>query len=265
FQNRQLGRVIEDMSSDGAAVYFIGNPGEFDSDAENDLLNKIKSHMGDPDQTIRQQLINRLQAFRAAKRFDKPQRAYNALQLTASKRFSRNFMIQASYTYSQEKGNYPGLFSPDHGQLDPNITAQFDLFDLAANRIGNLNYDRPHIIKLDGYYTFDLKEAGRLTAGARFRAQSGIPYTPLGYAPNNPYGPLESYILPRGSGGRTSFQANAALHIAYARKLGSNLDLELYFELYNVFNNQEQATVDQDYTDDGVDPIVGGTTKDLPY
>jgi outer membrane receptor protein involved in Fe transport len=265
YQNRQLGRVIEDMSSDGAATYFIGNPGEFDTDGENQLLSQIKSHMNDADQTVRQQLINRLQAFRAAKRFDKPQRVYNAFQLTASKRFSRNFMVQGSYTYSQERGNYPGLFSPDHGQLDPNITAQFDLYDLAPNRIGVLPYDRPHIFKLDGYYTFDLKDAGRLTAGARFRAQSGLAYTPLGFAPNTPYGPLESYIIPRGDGGRTSFQANADLHIAYARRLGNNLDLELYFELYNVFNNQEQASVDQDYTDDPVDPIVGGTAKDLPY
>jgi hypothetical protein len=260
YQNRRLGNVIEDLSTDGASTYFIGNPGTFDAGAEADLLKQIGSFgMDDP---RRDQLITRLNAFRATRRFDDPQRVYNAFQLTASKRFSRAFMVQGSYTYSILEGNFPGLFSPDTGQLDPNITSMYDLIELMANRNGKLPFDRPHAFKIDGYYKFDLKEAGEVTAGARLRGQSGIPYTPLGA--HAVYGDQEAFLNPRGSGGRTDFETNVDLHVAYGRKLGS-MGLEVYFELFNVFNKQGEVHVDQEYTSGDVDPIVGGDTNDLYY
>ena len=88
--------------------------------------------------------------------------------------------MQGSYTYSRTTGNFPGLFSPDNGQVDPNISSQYDLIELLANRDGPLPQDRPHYFKLDGYYTFDLKKAGEITTGVRFRALSGIPIDALG-------------------------------------------------------------------------------------
>src|SRR5262249_50698408 len=149
----------------------------------------------------------RIDMFKKIKTFDKPRRDYNALQLTAFKRFSNNFFIQASYTYSKLEGNYPGLFSADNGQLDPNITSQYDLIELLANRDGPLPADRPHNLKFDGYYTFDLKEAGQITTGVRLRAQSGVPINTLGQ--HELYGPNESFILPRGEFGRTAFVSSA--------------------------------------------------------
>jgi hypothetical protein len=260
FQNRRLGAVIEDLSTDGANTYFIGNPGSFDDAAEKDLVKQINTFsMDDP---RRDQLITRLEAFRATRRFDDPQRVYNAVQVTASKRFSRAFMVQGSYTYSRTEGNFPGLFSPDTGQLDPNITSMYDLIELMANRNGLLPFDRPHAFKLDGYYKFDLKQAGEVTTGARLRGQSGIPYTPLGA--HALYGDQESFLNPRGDGGRTDFETNVDLHVAYGRKLG-DMGLELYFELFNVLNRQGEVHVDQEYTNASVDPIVGGDAKDLYY
>jgi len=259
FQNRRLGRVIEDMSTDGAVTYFLANPGEFDSDEEAKMVSQIAAM---PAGMTKDQLQARLDAFRQVRKFDKPTRDYNAVQLTAAKRFSRAFMVQGSYTYSQLKGNYPGLFSPDTGQLDPNITSQYDLIELLANRYGSLPADRPHSFKLDGYYTFDLAKAGRITAGARFRGQSGSPINTLGRHPL--YGRMESYLIPRGTNGRTDFQANADLHFAYGRKIG-NMDLEVYFELFNIFNTQEQTGVDAEYTQSRSNPISGGTVEDLPY
>jgi hypothetical protein len=263
YQHRSLGRVIEDMSTDGGRSYFIGNPGEFPAEEEQALVSQIEARSpGDP---ARQQLINRLEAFRQIRRFDSPRRQYDAIQLTAKKRFSRNFFMQGSYTYSRLEGNYPGLFSPDKGQLDPNLTSQYDLFELLGNRSGRLPFDRPHSFKLDGYYTFDFRDSGWLTSGASFRAQSGVPYTMLGYATNPIYRNMESFILPRGSGGRTAFEANVDVKVAYGRRIGGNFELTVYLELLNVFNNQAEATVDQEYTLDAVDPIIGGTVEDLPY
>jgi outer membrane receptor protein involved in Fe transport len=260
YQNRRLGRVIEDVSTDGGNTYFIANPGEFSDGAEQDLIDQINSfNMDDP---RREQLKTRLQAFQQTRRFDEPQRVYNAVQLTASKRFSRDFMVQGSYTYSNLEGNFPGLFSPDTGQLDPNITSMYDLFELLANRNGKLPFDRPHAFKLGGYYKFDLKEAGLVTAGARIRAQSGVPITPLGN--HSAYGREEAFLLPRGTAGRTAFESAVDLHVAYGRKLGS-MELEVFFELFNLLNNQGETGVDQEYTLTFTDPIVGGDEGDLNY
>ena len=263
YQNRRIGSVIEDMSTDGANDYFVGNPGSFDSGEETAMLNQLHQlQMTDPTDPRIHALINRLNSFSAARKFDPAERVYNAVQFTASKRFSRAFMVQGSYTYSKVEGNYPGLFSPDTGQLDPNITSQYDLFELLGNRKGDLPFDRPHNFKLDGYYTFDLKDAGALTVGARFRAQSGVPVTPLAF--HVFYGNIESYLNPRGIGGRTDLQVQADLHLAYSRKLGS-MELSVFFELFNLFNNQVEDTVDQEYSIDAGDPVIGGNAKDLPY
>jgi hypothetical protein len=253
--------VVEDLSTDGASTYFIGNPGEFSTEEEQRLIARIGAlSMEDP---RREQLKTRLAAFQQTRRFDVPQRVYNAFQLTAAKRFSRAFMVQGSYTYSLLEGNYPGLFSPDTGQLDPNITSMYDLFELLGNRNGKLPFDRPHAFKLDGYYKFDLAGAGEITAGARFRAQSGVPITPMGN--HSVYGSQESFILPRGSDGRTAFESNVDLHLAYGRKLGGGMALELYVELFNVLNSQGEIGVDTEYTRADVDPIIGGDRGDLPY
>jgi outer membrane receptor protein involved in Fe transport len=265
FQNRRIGRVIEDYSTDGAASYWIGNPGEWDQDTDNQIVNQIKQYRAaDPMDPRITMLENRLNAFRQITRLDKPIRDYTAVQLTAAKRFSRNFMMQGSYTWSRLYGNYPGLFSTERTQTDPNITSQYDLFELLPNRVGLLGFDRTHSFKLDGYYTFDLQEAGALTLGARLRAQSGTPYTALGAATNPQYGANESFLLPRASFDRTDFQFNADLHVAYAKKLGAT-ELNVYFELFNLFNTQETAIIDQGYTVDAADPVVGGDKSDLPY
>jgi hypothetical protein len=261
YQNRRLGRVIEDLSPDGGQTYFLANPGEFSKDEEQKLIDQIEGM--DEEDPIREQLVNRLNLFQRVRNFDKPRRDYHAVQVTAAKRFSRAFMLQGSYTWSRLRGNFPGLFSPDSGQLDPNISSQYDLSELLSNRDGALPHDRPHSVKLDGYYTFDLKQAGRITAGARLRAQSGVPKNVL--ARHAGYGRLESFLLPRGEAGRTDMTANADLHVAYARQLGSRMELELFAEVFNVLNSQQQTAVDNEYTTDVIDPIVGGGLEDLPY
>ncbi len=259
YQNRRLNQVLEDVSTDGGSTYYFANPGSFDSGEEASLVSRI---MSTPEGDVRDALIKRLDDYRQIRRFDKPVRNYNAVQLTVAKRFSRSFMVQSSYTYSVLEGNYPGLFQADTGQLDPNLTSQYDLFELLGNRYGRLPADRPHSFKLDGYYTFDLEKAGRLTTGLRLRALSGRPVETL--AQHIPYGRQESYVLPRGVEGRTQFQTQADLHVAYARKLG-DVDLEVYFELFNLLNNQYETAKDNEYTLDVVHPIIGGETSDLPY
>jgi len=39
----------------------------------------------------------------------------------------------------------------------------------------------------------------------------------------------------------------------------------VYVEFFNLFNNQTADQVDQQYTVDAADPVIGGSERDLPY
>ncbi|RMH39693.1 MAG: hypothetical protein D6689_15825 [Deltaproteobacteria bacterium] len=261
YTNRRLGRVLEDLSTDGANTYIIANPGEFDKSEEDKLQAEIDAM--DPTSAERKKLEQRLEMFRGIRKFDKGKRNYNGVTLLVNKRFSRNFFLQAAYTYQRTRGNFPGLFSPDTGQLDPNITSQFDLIELLANRDGPLPQDRPHYIKFDGYYVWDFQRQGQLVTGIRLRALSGTPVDALGR--HWRYGFNESYLLPRGSFGRTPFEKSADIHVAYAREIRRGYQLEVFFDVFNIVNDQGTALVDEGYTFNSANPIVGGSKADLVY
>ena len=261
YQNRSLGRVLEDVSTDNANTYIIANPGEWDKSEEDALLAQIEAT---DDLAEKARLQRQLDLFRGIRVFDKPVRDYHALQFTVTRRFSKALYMQGSYTFSKTVGNYPGLISYDNGQVDPNISSQYDLVELLANRFGPLPQDRPHYIKLDGYYQFDLKQAGQLTLGTRIRALSGTPRNVL--AAHYRYGTSESFLLPRGEIGRTNFESSLDLHVGYSRKLAKGMELELYGDVFNVFDDQGVFSVDEDYTyRSASNPIVGGTYEDLIF
>ena len=265
YHHRALGRVIEDVSTDGAATYVIANPGEWSESEERKLEQRIARTT---DETERARLENQLEMFRGIRRFERPKRDYNAIEVTLSHRFSRGLFVQGSYTWSRARGNFPGSVSYDNGQVDPNISSQYDLIELLANRNGPLPQDRPHSIKVDGYYSFDIGADQSLTFGSRLRLVSGTPVNALGG--HYLYGPDESFLLPRGQLGRTSMQHAADIHLAYARKLPCNMVGEFFIDVFNVYNYQGTFAVDSTYaprvTADGernVNPISGGTYEDL--
>jgi hypothetical protein len=216
-QGRRLGRVIEDVSTDGANTYIIANPGEFSAAEERKLQQRIDRT---DDKALRERLERQLELYKGIRQFDKPVRDYAALELNLSRRFSTGYYLAASYTYSRAEGNYPGLVSYDNGQIDPNISSQYDLIELLGNRRGRLPQDRPHYVKVDAYRDFNLGKggsAGQLTLGTRIRALSGIPRTTL--ASHYLYGADESHVLPRGTLGRTDFEHGIDVHVGYKRKL----------------------------------------------
>jgi hypothetical protein len=261
FKRRTLGRVLEDLSVDGADSYIIGNPGTFDRDAEDELVREIAElDMEDP---RRAQLTQRLTDYRALRNFDRPRRDHNAVEISAMKRFSRQFYVQSSYTLSSTRGNYPGLLNVDTGDSRANIGTQYDLVELLPNRDGALPQDKTHNFKLDGHYTWDFKEMGVMTAGTRVRAFSGAPQDVL--AAHHRYGRGESYLLPRGAFGRTDFVSAADVHLSYGRKFASGYDVTAFVDIFNVFNQEQQATVEEEYTIDSANPVVGGEYEDLVY
>ena len=259
--HRSLPVVIEDMSTDGANSYFIGNPSQ-NYDDEAAKLDKLAMATTNND-GLRLLYQSRAEQLRAVKYFDPPSRNYDALQLTAKKRPTSNSLVQASYTYSRAKGNYPGLFSTETNQLDPNITSQYDLPDLMPNRFGPSGLDRPHSLKLDGFYAFNLQQAGLVVTGASFRALSGVPANTLAAHPV--YLQNESYLLPRGALYRSPMTTQLDVHVSYGRQVSRTTKVEVFVDLFNLLNSQDETGVDPTYTTQVSLPIVGGDAEDLQH
>ena len=263
-ERRTMGRVIEDVSTDGAATYVIANPGEWSAEEEACLAARAAAEV---DPAVRARLERELTMFRGIRAFDRPRRDYHALALTLSRRVSKGLYAQASYTYARLRGNYPGLVSYDNGQIDPNISSQYDLIELLANRTGPLPHDRPHYLKLDAIYRLDLGRAGTVTLAGRGRVLSGVPRDVLG--PHALYGADESFLLPRGSIGRTGLEHGLDLRVAYKRTLARGAEAEIFADVFNVYNRQGVAAVDETYAlalpGNEVRPISGGSYQDLVF
>lgn len=273
--HKALGEVIEDVSPDGGNTYLIANPG---AGVDPEVLAELRTRVARASTAVadatddvgRAAAEGELAAARALldnyeglADFPEATRYYNALQLTARKRFSDNFQLLASYTYSRTYGNYPGLYQSSNGQLDPNVSTQFDLEDLLANRDGPLPSDRPHNVKLAGSYFLPLGRSDEegVTVGVVFNAISGRPIEVLGRHPL--YGRLETFILPRGSGGRTPWVTSLDLRIGYTKALGDGYLLDVAWDTFNVLDQRAVTAVDEEYTTDAVDPIANGTAEDL--
>jgi hypothetical protein len=63
--------------------------------------------------------------------------------------------------------------------------------------------------------------------------------------------------------GRTAFDYGLDLKLQYTRDLSRGMNMAFALDLYNVFNRQGEASVDENYTYSSVNPIVGGQYRDL--
>jgi hypothetical protein len=245
---RRLGRVIEDLSNDDGVNYAIANPGEgkpWDLYGDGTIF--------DPKTFVSEDLVTGRTITGA---FPKPKREYDGVTFTVRKNLSNHWQAQASYTYSSFRGNYPGLFRPETAQLDPNLTSEFDLASLLANREGPLPGDVPHQVKAYGSYTFDFGPRMNLTTGAALTMLSGTPVNYLGAHPL--YGTSEGFILPRGSAGRTPFTTQFDLKGSFGYTISPPYAVRFSVDVFNLFNSQEVTNVDQNWTTDDVNPIQGG-------
>ena len=80
--------------------------------------------------------------------FDKPTRSYRALELSLQKAFSNRWHLNSSFVYAKANGNHEGLYMSGYDQLDPNITALYDIPSFLPNSDGRLRADKPYQFKL---------------------------------------------------------------------------------------------------------------------
>jgi outer membrane receptor protein involved in Fe transport len=218
FVDRELKRVIEDFGTftnpdDPSELtgYAIGNPGE--------------GVLGGP--------------------YQKPDRYYRAIELTAQRARLNNWQLTTSFVYAQSKGNYEGLFMTGYEQLDPNITALYDIPSFLQNAEGKLRSDKPYNFKVHSSYTFPFG----LTLGEGFYYSAGIPVSAQGPEIVNGYGDGTIFLKPRGSEGRTPDFWNLDLHADWALPWlrGGGRGLSAIIDVFNVTDQHEVLEVDQDY------------------
>jgi len=253
--------VVEDGSFDDGNNYFLFNPGRNEPGTTEQ---KACAGSTDPDGTVH-----------LPRCFGRAQRFYRAFELTATKRFTKNYQFIASYVFSSLTGNYEGLFRNDNGQSDPNITSLFDLQSLLDNTYGRLPNDRPHQFKFNGSY----RTPWKLLVSGNFYMQSGTPFNQL--IPHPVYGNNEGFAVQRGTATvptvtatqagfpnivnsigtqRTPRTMNLDLGVYYPIKLGEKRELRLSGDWFNVFNSQRAVTLDQTFSLNsgvtGVPPVL---------
>ncbi|WP_394849400.1 TonB-dependent receptor [Pendulispora brunnea] len=226
YVRRWMNNVVEDMSNDEGATYFIGNPGKG-----------------------------------IASTFPEAERNYDGGTVYFMKTFADQWLAQVSYTLSWLRGNIAGLYKPDTGQLDPNSNASFDLRSLMVNQSGDLPGDSRHQIKVYAAKDINVTKESIVQVGGSFSARSGGPTNFLGSHPL--YGADETFILPRGSGDRLPWNANVGTHLGYNYRFENGMTIGLTMDIFNLLNFQGELARSERYTASDVLPIANGTKGDL--
>ncbi|HMK72551.1 MAG TPA: TonB-dependent receptor, partial [Myxococcaceae bacterium] len=228
YTRRWMNRVIEDMSNDEGATYFVGNPG-----------------------------------YGVADNFPKAVRNYTAVTVSFTKNFSNLWQAQLSYTYQSLVGNYQGLIlsGPPGGQTDPNLTAAFDLRSMLPNTSGRLPGDITNTLKGFGSYEWVVLPVFSVTFGGAVTGRSGPPYSYLGA--NIYYGPGMAYILTRGNAGTLPWVWSLDGKLGLNFRASSDVTLTFAVDCFNILNSAQVTDIDQNYTFAPVLPIIDGTAQGL--
>ncbi len=284
YTHRWLGAIIEDgTAADG--TFILANPGNVPSDSLTASQNQVTKTQAvvaqrqmdldnatpaakaaaqlaldhaTSDLSGAQSLLANLKAMQTE---PKPERTYDALTLFVDKRFSKQWLVHASYTYSRLVGNYEGLYQDHQDYFAPNGGNAYDTPDLILNQKGPLPNDHPHSGRIDGYFTQPIGR-GTIVFGLGFAARSG---QPRNYVSNlGGYGQLVE-LLPRGTGGRTPPLTQFDGKLSYRCPLTAKTGIEAFIDVFNILNQQAVLHTDDDYTYESAAPIVGGTKDDLKY
>ncbi len=241
YTRNTLRNAIEDVGTLDAAgneIYLYGNPGQ-GLVAKSSPSGKIVPSFALP----------------------RPQRDYNAVDVTLSRRFANHFFLSGSYTWSRLYGNYAGLVSTD--EITPPSTGRtssvsqqsggqstragtsasryYDLDYLQWDAHGNLgNYgllasDHPHQFKFYGSYEKPwAKNFGTSEIGWSYFIQSGTPQsTQVSSTQNAPV-----LVNGRGDLGRSPVISQTDLVLSHTFHITERQRLRFEFNAQNLFNQK---------------------------
>jgi hypothetical protein len=155
--------------------------------------------------------------------------SYNGLQVNLNKRFSRNFSVLASYTYSHTINTV----EPDAPGGDPN-----DVNEVGKFERGNSLLDQRHRAVVSGWwqlpYHFVLGGATTLASGRPYNITSGVDNNGDGATTDRPV--INGTVLGRNTGRGTPVY-DLSTFVERNFKLTERLQLGLRAEAFNLFNH----------------------------
>ncbi len=177
----------------------------------------------------------------------KAKRTYESVTLSAEKA-SDKWYVNASYTWSKNRGNTEGLVNSDNGQMDTGTTSAFDYPELMTGATGYLPNDRRHSFKIYGGYKITpewsvgvngLLESGRPTScfGGGDETVGGIP----GY--NSEFFYCEGKISGRGRAKRLPWTWTLSPNVVYTPAAAKGLTVQL--DMINLLNNDKPTAINE--------------------
>jgi hypothetical protein len=167
-----------------------------------------------------------------------PKRDYTALEIAAEGSW-RSSQYRASYVLSRARGNYPGLWNSDLGLGALGQMTTFMMPHQAQNSTGLLPNDHTHVFKLNGAYTWRFG----LVTGAVLTYETG---SPINEFAAGPFGPVQpSFLVARGSAGRTPALWDLGLRLAYDLPIAPGPHVQFLLDLLHVGNPRRAVTVDE--------------------
>jgi len=216
---KNVDSAVEDagiINAQGSEAYIIGNPGS----------------------GLHLQLLQQL----GYQKSTKPQRRYDAMEISFEKRLSNNYYFNANYTLSRLYGNYSGLASSDEaGRTSPGVNRFFDLPFIGFTATGQpdngrLATDRPHVFNAYGAYILDWFGKKDNTTEFSFftTAQSGTPQTTqITFI-------TATLFTERGDLGRTEMFTQTDFNITHKYRFGrdNRYTVAFDFNTLNLFNEK---------------------------
>ena len=164
-------------------------------------------------------------------------RKYTGLEFKLTKRLSNRWAMQSSYVWS----NGRGILNTSRDQ-STGFTGFYDDPNSMINAYGRLDYQREHLVKVQGTYMAPLG----ITVSGYYQFGSGVPYTRVIRSYEAGLGSLYQggvsiFAEERGSR-RLPDQHLLDLRIEKAFQVGRG-EIALQFDAYNVFNNNKATSV----------------------
>jgi outer membrane receptor protein involved in Fe transport len=176
---------------------------------------------------------------------------YTAIMLTARKRFSNRWFLDASYTWSDAEDNDSNERSVSSSSDYPD-----DQYNLEADW-GPSAFDSTHKIVFSFAYqlpaNFLLSAIGTYRTGFPYSAYDDRDLNTDGYV-NNERAVIETspgvfFHIPRNDYRQPDFKT-LDLRLTWTARLGGDLELELIGEVFNVLNNDNWITTETDLVND---------------
>ncbi|GJL94173.1 MAG: membrane protein [Hyphococcus sp.] len=223
---------------------------------------------------------------------EKASRNYHSVQFSFNRAFDGVWALQGSYTWARSRGNTEGLIQSDFGQTDAGITQDYDKSGFLDGAFGPLPNDRTHAFKLWGSYAV----TPELTFGTNISVTSPRKFSCFGLHPGatgtvadrsptgpgialNLYGAASHYcdgaviggtpgvseLVPRGSGPTSDWIANIDISARYNMELPTGTNMTLRADVFNIFNFDGVAIVDEFGETGGGTPRLNDFGNPLTY